>query len=98
MSTTKKQIGDRIRITSGQRKDCLGTLVAKERRGWMVELEDGQQVAVSFPMVILVEAAVDKEAEATVVQEEPQQQSSEVVDASESEPADETPALPEQPK
>jgi len=41
---------------------------------------------------------VNKEAEATVVQEEPQQQSSEVVDASESEPADETPALPEQPK
>jgi len=96
MSTTKKQIGDRIRITGGQYKNSIGKLVAKERRGWMVELEDGQQVAVSFPMVILVEAAVDKEVEATVVREEPQQQPPEAENAGEAEPAAETHTAPEQ--
>ncbi|MDP8238064.1 MAG: hypothetical protein P9X24_03155 [Candidatus Hatepunaea meridiana] len=48
-------------------------------------------------MVVLVEAVADQAADTTPVQEEPQQQSSEVVDASESEPAVKPPALPEQP-
>ena len=91
MNTRKKQIGDRIRITGGQHKDCLGTLVDKERRGWTVKLEDGQQVAVSFPMVVLVEVAADQSTDAMPAQEAPQQQSSEAVNASKAEPAVETP-------
>ena len=51
MSTSQKQIGDRVRITAGQHKGENGQLVGKERRGWQVELEDGERVAVSFPHV-----------------------------------------------
>ena len=61
MSTTKKQIGDRIRITGGQNKDKVGVIVDKERRGWTIELEDGSRVTASFPMVALVEASVQTE-------------------------------------
>ena len=55
MSKVKKQIGDQVMITAGQFKNRIGKLVAKESHGWTVELEDGQQVAVSFPMVALVQ-------------------------------------------
>lgn len=53
MSTSQKKIGDRIRITAGQNKDQIGTLVDKERRGWKVELADGQHITVPFPQVQL---------------------------------------------
>ena len=55
MSKVKKQIGDQVMITAGQFKNRIGKLVAKESHGWTVELDDGQQVAVSFPMVALVQ-------------------------------------------
>jgi len=55
MSTRKKQIGDRIRITSGQNKDKVGIIVDKERHGWVIELEDATRVTASYPMVALVE-------------------------------------------
>jgi hypothetical protein len=55
MSKVKKQIGDQVMITAGQFKDSVGTITSKERRGWTVELEDGQRVSVSFPMVALVQ-------------------------------------------
>lgn len=64
MSTTKKKIGDRIRITGGRHKDRGGVITGKERRGWTVELEacsneggERRQVNVPFPMVALVEAS-----------------------------------------
>jgi len=57
MSKVKKQIGDQAMITAGQFKNRIGKLVAKESHGWTVELEDGQQVAVSFPMVALVQTS-----------------------------------------
>lgn len=55
MSKVKKQIGDQVKITAGQFKFQTGRLTAKDRRGWTVELEDGQRVSVSFPMVALVQ-------------------------------------------
>ncbi len=55
MSTLKKQIGDQVMITAGQFKNQTGKLIVKNRGGWTVELDDGQQVAVSFPMVALVQ-------------------------------------------
>ena len=55
MSKVKKQIGDQVMITAGQFKNRIGKLVAKESHGWTVELDDGQQVSVSFPMVALVQ-------------------------------------------
>jgi len=61
MSTPKKKIGDRIRITGGQNKDKVGAIVDKERRGWIIELEDGSRVTASFPMVALVEATTQAE-------------------------------------
>jgi len=61
MSTTKRKIGDRIRITGGQHKDKVGTIIDKERRGWTIELEDGSRVTASFPMVALVEASTQTE-------------------------------------
>lgn len=57
MSKVKKQIGDRVKITGGQFKDSVGTITSKERRGWIVELEDGRQVSASFPMVALIESS-----------------------------------------
>ena len=71
MNATKKKIGDKVRITAGQFKNQIGKLITKERRGWTVELEDGQQVAVSFPMVVLVEAEESPQAEASALQTEP---------------------------
>ena len=61
MSTPKKKIGDRVVITAGQHRDKVGTIVDKERRGWMIELEDGSRVNASFPMVALVEASAQTE-------------------------------------
>ena len=59
MSTPKKKVGDRVRITAGQNKDKVGVIVDKERRGWTIELEDGSRVTASFPMVALVEASAE---------------------------------------
>ena len=61
MSTPKKKVGDRIRITGGQNKDKVGVIIEKERRGWTIELEDGSRVTASFPMVTLVEASAQTE-------------------------------------
>ena len=55
MSKVKKQIGDQVMVTAGQYKDQTGKIVDKERHGWIIELEDGQRVSVSFPMVALVQ-------------------------------------------
>ena len=63
MSKVKKQIGDRVMITAGQFKDQTGKLTAKNRRGWKVELEDGQQVSASFPMVALLPSNEEQEAQ-----------------------------------
>ena len=63
MSTTQKQLGDRVLITAGPHKDKIGILVTKERRGWTVELDDGERVAVSFPMVAVVRSAAEMESE-----------------------------------
>ena len=57
MSKVKKQIGDQVMITAGQFKNQTGKLIVKNRGGWTVELDDGQQVAVSFPMVALVQTS-----------------------------------------
>ena len=57
MTTPKKKVGDRVMITACQAKNKVGTIVDKERRGWMIELEDGSRVTASFPMVALVEAS-----------------------------------------
>ena len=55
MSKVKKQIGDQVIVTAGQFKSQTGKIVDKERRGWIIELEDGQRVSVSFPGVALVQ-------------------------------------------
>ena len=70
MSKVKKQIGDQVMITAGQFKNRIGKLVAKESHGWTVELDDGQQVAVSFPMVALVQnSETQAETENSTVEE-----------------------------
>jgi len=65
MSTTKKQLGDRVLITAGPKKDKIGNLVSKERRGWIVELDDGEKVSVSFPMIAVVRSVSEMESEST---------------------------------
>ena len=55
MSKVKKQIGDQVMVTAGQFKSQTGKIVDKERRGWIIELEDGQRVSVSFPGVALIQ-------------------------------------------
>ncbi len=82
MSKVKKQIGDQVKITAGQHKDKTGKLTAKNRRGWTVELEDGQQVSASFPMVALLPSVEEQEAQETA---EPQQTESATVDSSKDE-------------
>ena len=61
MSTVKKQVGDQVMITAGQNKDKIGKLITKNRGGWTVELEDGQQVSTSFAMVALVPFTEEQE-------------------------------------
>jgi len=51
--------------THKQHKDKTGKLTAKNRGGWTVELEDGQQVSASFPMVALLPSAEDQEVQET---------------------------------
>jgi len=70
MSTVKKQVGDRVMITAGQHKDETGKLTAKNRGGWTVKLEDGQQVSASFPMVALLPSAEEQEAQETTETQE----------------------------
>ncbi len=70
----QKKIGDRVMITGGPYRDQIGTLSAKERRSWVVELDDGIQVKVTFPMVVLIEAdhnenAMNQTSEATTQDE-----------------------------
>ena len=55
MSKVKKQIGDQVMVTAGEFKSQTGKIVDKERHGWIIELEDGQRVSVSFPMIALVQ-------------------------------------------
>ena len=78
MSTTKKQLGDRVLITAGSCKDKIGKLVSKERRGWIVELDDGEKVSVAYPMIAIVRSVNEQESEAT------EAQSTEVTPAEES--------------
>ncbi|NQT34548.1 hypothetical protein HQ587_05115 [bacterium] len=102
MSTRKKQIGDRIRITGGQNKDQVGVIVDKERRGWVIELEDGSRVAASFPMVALVEAtaqAVQADGEQAGVEQaqetaEVESTTAEVESSQEADPATQSDAEP----
>jgi len=54
-SAQTKQVGNRVKITSGQHLDRIGTITAKASRAWMVELEDGSQVTVAFSMIVLIE-------------------------------------------
>ena len=70
MSTVKKQVGDQVMITAGQFKNRAGKLIVKNRGGWTVELEDGQQVSASFAMVALIPATDGQE-----TTEEPQAES-----------------------
>ncbi len=65
MSTAKKQLGDRVLITAGHCRDKIGKLVSKERRGWIVELDDGEKVSVSFPMIAVVRSVSEQESEST---------------------------------
>jgi len=83
MSTPKKKVGDRIRITGGRNKGRVGVITGKERRGWTVELEDGKQVNVSFPLAALVETTSNQAPETTPMQEQPQPQPSEAIGAGE---------------
>lgn len=99
MSTVKKQIGDRVMITAGQFKDQTGKLTAKNRGGWTVELEDGQQVSASFPMVALLPSSEDQEAPETTETQETESSSDassndQVESSTESDPSSE---LQEQP-
>jgi hypothetical protein len=61
MSTVKKQVGDKVMITAGQHKSKAGKLITKNRGGWTVELEDGQQVSTSFAMVALIPSTEEQE-------------------------------------
>jgi len=102
MSTPKKKVGDRVMITAGQNKNKVGVIVDKERRGWKIELEDGNRVTASFPMVALVEASTQTEqaageqaqttteAESTVAEAEASPEADPTVQA-EAEPTPETP-------
>jgi len=54
MSTTKKAVGDQVRITRGQYQNQIGTLAEKTRYAWQVELEDGERIKAAFSMVELV--------------------------------------------
>ncbi len=47
--------------THKQHKDKTGKLITKNRGGWTVELEDGQQVSTSFAMVALIPVTVRQE-------------------------------------
>ena len=69
MSTVKKQVGDRIMITAGQHKNQTGKLTVKKPHGWTVELEDGQEVSVSFAMVALLPSTQVQE---TDVEQQPE--------------------------
>ena len=90
MSTTKKKIGDRIRITGGRHKDRVGVITGKERRGWTVELEDGSRVTVSFPMAALVETSAQTEQAGGEQPQETAEVESTVAEAEASEKAEPT--------
>ena len=88
MSTVKKQIGDQVMITAGQFKNQTAKLTVKNRGGWTVELEDGQQVAVSFPMVALVPEA-EQQIEQTTEETQPVQEDN-LTSSNESDPVEDT--------
>jgi len=87
MSTVKKQVGDQVMITAGQFKNQTGKLITKNRGGWTVELEDGQQVSTSFAMVALIPPTEAQEAQET--NKEQQAESSEDSPTEENAPAGE---------
>jgi hypothetical protein len=58
MSTQKKQLGDTVRINRGEYKDRVGILEAKEQRGWLVRLENGEAVSVPFPFVEVIASPI----------------------------------------
>ena len=70
MSTAKKQTGDRIMITAGQFKNRTGKLAVKKPHGWTVELEDGQEISVSFAMVALLPSPEEQEAQEATEEEQ----------------------------
>jgi len=84
MSTVKKHVGDQIMITAGQFKNRAGKLIVKNRGGWTVELEDGQQVSTSFAMVALIPSSEVQE-----TNEEQQAESSEDSSTEENAPSGE---------
>ena len=92
MSKVKKQIGDQVMVTAGQFKSQTGKIADKERHGWVIELEDGQRVSVSFPMVALVqnsepqtETETQSSEQQTAAKSTDSAQTEELVDQAESE-------------
>ena len=90
MSTPKKKVGDRVMITAGQHKDKVGVIVDQERRGWVIELEDGVRVTASFPIVALVEASTEAEQAGEERAQEATEAESPVAEAEASQEADPT--------
>ncbi len=48
--------------------DRVEKLVSKERHGWIVELDDGEQVSVSFSMIAVVRSVAEIESEPSEAQ------------------------------
>ena len=88
MSTVKKQVGDKVMITAGQFKNRAGKLIVKNRGGWTVELEDGQQVSASFAMVALLPATEEQIEQAT--EETQPEQEENLTGQNELDPAEDT--------
>ena len=88
MSTVKKQVGDKVMITAGQFKNQTGKLIVKNRGGWTVKLEDGQQVSASFAMVALIPVTEEQIEQATEETQPAQQEN--LTGSNESEPGEDT--------
>ena len=88
MSTVKKQVGDKVMITAGQFKNRAGKIIVKNRGGWTVELEDGQQVSASFSMVALI-PATEEQIEQTTEEIQPAQEEN-LTGSNESDPVEDT--------
>ena len=86
MSKVKKQIGDQVMVTAGQYKDQTGKIADKERHGWIIELEDGQRVSVSVPMVALVQNSESQPE--TETQSSDQETAAEATDSTQTEKAE----------
>ena len=88
MSTVKKQVGDQVMITAGQFKNRAGKLIVKNRGGWTVELDDGQQVSASFSMVALLPEA-EQQIEQATEEAQPAQEEN-LTGSNESDPAEDS--------